>query len=437
MKNNYFLKFDYLLILVVSILITAGIMFIYSSGINPEGRLIETEYKKQILWAAIGFIFMIFLTLYDYRKIEKKSPYLFAALIIILIYTLLFGKYVNGAKSWIGIGTFGIQPSEFGKIIYILFYSYYLCHSENTKPLKRFIIALAILSIPVSLILLQPDLGSAVVYIPIFLIMSFIADIPLKYLLYIVSLGALSIIFTILPIWNSEISTKQYPAILILDNKNLRLFLIIVITLLSAIGLIIHKYFHSPKYIKTISLIMTILALSLCASYALGKILKDYQIKRLIIFMNPEVDPQGAGWNIIQSKIAIGSGGLVGQGYLQGTQSHYRFLPEQSTDFIFSILSEETGFIGSIIIFALYLIMLIRILLITKSTTNKYGTNISAGIFALFAYHFLINVGMVIGIMPITGIPLLFLSYGGSSLITATSAIGLVMGINSKKLKFR
>lgn len=429
MKKNILSMFDYLLLFIVLFLVTIGIFCIYSSGINAEGFLVTNEYQKQIVWAIIGFTLMILVAIYDYKKLEKKSIYLFILLIFLLSYTLLFGKYVNGARSWIGIGNVGIQVSEFGKIIFILFFAAFLDKTIEMSKLKRYSLAILILSIPMGLILLQPDFGTAMVYIPIFLVMCFMSNIPIKYLFYSILLGALSIMFTILPIWNSEISSKSFSAILILNNEQMRLFLIILLLLISIIGLIVHRFFKCPKYIKVISIVLSIISLSLCASYVLGKVLKDYQIKRLIIFMNPEIDPQGAGWNIIQSQIAIGSGGLLGQGYLQGTQSHYRFLPEQSTDFIFSIFSEEFGFIGCIIIFILYLIIILRICYVIKKCKNKFGIYICSGILALFCYHFFINVGMVIGVMPITGIPLLFLSYGGSSLVTAICCIGVVMSV--------
>ena len=152
--------------------------------------------------------------------------------------------------------------------------------------------------------------------------------------------------------------------------------------------------------------------------------------------MDPSVDPLGSGWNIIQSKIAIGAGGAFGRSFLHGTQSHYRFLPQQSTDFIFSILSEEMGFAGGAVVFVLYMIIMWRTIVIIKNTSNKFGMYIASGILGIFVIHFFINVGMVMGIMPITGIPLLFLSYGGSSLLTAMSCIGLLMSINSRKFDF-
>ena len=300
-------------------------------------------------------------------------------------------------------------------------------------PLKRFFMACVILVLPMGLILIQPDLGTASVYLPIFLIMCFIAGIKIKYLLYITSLGILTIFFAILPVWNSAIRVTPLAGISILTDIKLRGILISAILILAIFGFIFRRYFHGPKWLSTVSYILSILALSMIFSLVLGKVLKDYQIMRLIIFMNPDVDPQGAGWNIIQSKIAIGAGGVFGQGFLRGTQSHLRFLPQQSTDFIFSILSEEFGFAGGCLVFGGYLIILLKILYIVKKCSNRFGMYICSGIFAMFSFHFLINVGMVMGMMPITGIPLLFLSYGGSSLLTSMSCIGLVMNVNYRK----
>jgi rod shape determining protein RodA len=165
------------------------------------------------------------------------------------------------------------------------------------------------------------------------------------------------------------------------------------------------------------------------------KVLAEYQMMRLIVFLDPNIDPRGAGWNIIQSITAIGSGGLEGRGYLQGTQSHYRFLPQQSTDFIFSIFSEEWGFIGGILVFALFLITTLRMVRIMKLTPDHFGIYIIAGLSGIYIFHFLINVGMTMGIMPITGIPLLFMSYGGSALVSAMAGIGLVQSIYVRRFE--
>lgn len=435
MKNKFFSKFDYGLIIIVLALISFGVMFIYSSSINSTGVSVSNEYIKQIIWASVGFVLMILVTLYDYKKIQNIALYLYAFFIGLLIYTRLFGRYVNGAYSWIGIGDFGIQPSEFGKIFFIVYLSSFLKNSENMKPSRRFALAVLIFLLPVGLILIQPDLGTASVYIPIFVLMCFFARIPLTYLGFALIFGTLTITFGVLPVWNAEIANKPIAAITILTNTKLMLLLIAATSFISALGFIIRKYFHGPKYTFWISYIFTAVTLALIFSMGVGKVLKDYQIKRLIIFMNPNKDPLGAGWNIIQSKVAIGSGGLIGQGYLQGTQSHYRFLPEQSTDFIFSIFSEEFGFIGGIIVFSLYLLILIKTLIIILRCSDDYGTYIAVGIFAMFSFHFFINVGMVMGMMPITGIPLTFMSYGGSSLLTAMISVGLLMNIGYKRPK--
>jgi len=436
-KNKFFAMFDYFLILVVLTLVTLGILFIYSSSVNSEGISVTNEHIKQIIWASIGLFFMIILTVYDFRKLESISKYLYIGLIALLIYTIFFGRLVNGAKSWIGIGDFGIQPSEFGKVFFILFLAHYLNDSKNELPIKRFIKSILILCVPMGLILIQPDLGTASVYLPIFIVMCFIAGVPSKYLIILISFGLSTILFAVLPVWNTEIAEKPLVIISILTNFKLRAILIFATFIIALIGIIIRRYFHGPNYINWLTAAFFIISLSLIFSLILAKVLKDYQIKRLIIFMNPNVDPRGAGWNIIQSKIAIGAGGIFGKGYLRGTQSHYRFLPQQSTDFIFSILSEEFGFLGCCLVFLLFLFIFIRTIIIIRNSTSTYGAYIASGILGMFAFHFFVNVGMVMGMMPITGIPLSFLSYGGSSLLTSMSCIGLLMSINYRRKEIR
>ncbi len=434
MKNRILSRFDYFLILIVLTLVTTGILFIYSSSINSEGISVTNEYIKQIIWASAGIVCMVTATLYDYRKLESASLWLYLGLILLLVYTRIFGRYVNGAKSWIGIGEFGIQPSEFGKIFFILFLARYLDRSQNSdSQLRRFIAATAILLVPMGLILVQPDLGTASVYIPVFLLMCFIAGIPLRYIMYILLMGIMTIVFAIAPVWNTEIAKTPHAAISILTDMRLRMILVGASAAISLIGFAVRRYFRGAGYWFWLTYIMSIITVSLVMSVVLGKVLKYYQIKRLIVFMDPQTDPLGSGWNIIQSKIAIGAGGIFGRGYLNGTQSHYRFLPQQSTDFIFSILSEELGFAGGCMVFLLYFLIFMRILRIMKKTPNIYGLYILAGILAMFSFHFFINVGMVMGMMPITGIPLLFLSYGGSSLLSAMTCVGLIMSISSRR----
>ncbi|MCD1654596.1 rod shape-determining protein RodA [Treponema zuelzerae] len=434
MNVKGFTYFDYILFLAVILLTTIGISFIYSSGINSDGALVSNEFIKQILWASIGIVLMLVVAMLDYRRYADRTFLLFAVFLSILVYTRIFGRYVNGAKSWIGIGELGIQPSEFSKIIYILYLAYFLDRSSgDPAKLSRFIKSGLIMGIPMLLILSQPDLGTASVYIPIFIAMAFMAGIPLRFIGMVLIGGSLSLLFTLMPLWQDAIVQKPMPAIRILTEMRftlIALFSLGVITVLAMMGRLIFK----TRYYYWIAYFTGLVAVSLAASLGASRVLKPYQLMRLIVFLDPNVDPLGSGWNIIQSITAIGSGGPFGMGYLQGTQSHYRFLPQQSTDFIFSILSEEWGFLGGLVVFILYGTILARSLIIIKKTENNFGALVATGIAAMYFFHFMVNIGMVMGMMPITGIPLLFVSYGGSSLWTAMTASGLLMSINMRRL---
>ena len=436
MRLKIFTSLDYLLLLCILFLTGIGIAFIYSSGFNSDGINVSNEYIKQIIWLGVGLVLLVLVALFDYRRLNKYSFHFFAFMLAVLIYTRFFGRLVNGARSWIGIGDFGIQPSELTKISFILFLAKYLENSMNEEPRKRFIHSLCIMGFPVGIILLQPDLGTASVFIPIFLFMCFMANIPVRYLMIVFLTGMFTITFTVLPVWETEILHESVPAIHILTNLKLRMLVSVAFLGITTIG-VLGNLFFKKKYYYWITYFFGILSTSLFASVGAGKVLKPYQIARLIVFIDPYSDPKGSGWNIIQSQTAIGAGGLLGRGFLQGSQSHLRFLPQQSTYFIFSIFSEEVGFVGGIFMYAAFLCILLRILYVIKQTTNNYSCYIASGILGMFFFHFIVNVGMVMGIMPITGIPLPFMSYGGSALITNMIALGLIMSINSRRLDFK
>ncbi|MGN0728251.1 rod shape-determining protein RodA [Treponema sp.] len=436
MKVRFFSSIDYILLLCVLFLISVGIAFIYSSGINSNGILVSNEYIKQIVWFAIGLAVMIVMALLDYRRLERYSWHFFVFMSVVLVYTKLFGRYVNGARSWIGIGDLGIQPSELMKISFVLYLARYLDKSYAEKPIKRFAFAIYIMMVPMGLILLQPDLGTASVFVPIFLFMCFMADVPVRYLMIVFLTGLLTVVFAVLPIWETEILRKSVPIIHILSNTKLWLLVLFASMGICIIGILGNMFFRK-KYYYWITYFFGILSAALVGSWGCGKVLKSYQIARLIVFIDPNSDPKGAGWNIIQSKTAIGAGQLLGRGFMQGSQSHLRFLPQQSTDFIFSIFSEEMGFLGGIVLFLVFFTVLLRITYIIRQTNNSYSCYIASGILGMFFFHFIVNVGMVMGIMPITGIPLPFLSYGGSALLTNMLAIGLLMSISSRRLDFK
>ncbi len=435
MKLRIFERFDLLLLIPTIVLIIIGVVFIYSSRVDSSGVLVSDEYIKQIIFASTGLLLMVLFSLFDYRRFERSSKYVYYAMLAVLAYTLFFGREVNGARSWIGFGSAGIQPSELGKVVFILFFASMLQKTEQMSQLKRFLFLCVILGAPVGLIFLQPDVGTASVYIPIFIAMCFVAGVPVRYLVIIIATGLLTIIFTVLPDVEELILKRTIPILAVVRNLKIKLILIAAISsicLLSIIG----NIFFNKKYFFWIAYVSGIFALSLILSIPATKVLKTYQKMRLITFIDPEIDPLGAGWHIMNSKRAVGSGGIFGQGFLNGSLSHLRYLSQRSTDFIFSILSEEWGFFGGFTVFAMYLVILLRIGFIIKNTTSVYVYYIAAGMMVMFFYHFIVNVGMAMGMMPITGIPLLFLSYGGSHLWTSMISIGILMSINYRRLDF-
>jgi rod shape determining protein RodA len=435
MKLRNFLEIDLPLIFSAIILSVFGILFIYSSGVTSTGVLVSTEYIRQIIWAVAGLMIALVIAMVDYRRFYDLSIYLYFGTIALLVYTCFFGRLVNGARAWIGVGAFGIQPSEFAKITTIIFLARYLDGSKKSRNgFVRFALSCAIVFIPMGVILLQPDFGTSLVFIPILLAMTFIAGIPLRYILFLGACIVFTSLFMVLPLWQNNIMRQSLPSMNILNNMKFVMITILGLGIIAAIALFGFLR-YKKRYFFWIVYFTTIVILSLGISFVSHKVLKDYQIMRLIVFLDPNVDPRGSGWNIIQSITAIGSGGFLGRGYLQGTQSHYRFLPQQSTDFIFSIFSEEWGFLGGLLVFTLFLIICLRLVRIMKVTLDPFGAYIASGLSAMYIFHFLINVGMTMGIMPITGIPLLFMSYGGSALTSAMTGIGLALSVYIRRFQ--
>ncbi|MDR2343992.1 MAG: rod shape-determining protein RodA [Spirochaetaceae bacterium] len=436
MKIHDFLEVDYALLLSAVLLTVFGILFIYSSSVTTFGVSVSSEYLRQISWSVSGLVITLVIAMLNYRRIYYVSVYMYLGALALLVYTCLFGRVVNGARAWLGIGPFGIQPSEFAKLTTIIFLARFLDSTKNSRSdVWRFVISCVIAFVPMLIILMQPDFGTSLVFIAILLVMMFISGVAVRYIVFFLVTISLSGLLLVLPLWQTHIIGKSIPFLLMLSNKT---FITITAGTLSIVFFIsLFGYIHNKKiFFYWISYCALIIVLSLCLSYAGQKVLKPYQIMRLIVFLDPDIDPRGSGWNIIQSVTAIGSGGILGKGYLQGTQSHYRFLPQQSTDFIFSIYSEEWGFLGGIMVFLLFLLIIMRLVKIMKTTSDTFGCYISAGLAGMYIFHFLINVGMAMGIMPITGIPLLFMSYGGSALITAMTGIGLALSIHIRRFQY-
>jgi rod shape determining protein RodA len=436
LKITDFLEIDYALLFSAILLTVFGVLFIYSSSVTTFGVSVSNEYMRQIFFGVSGVVAALVIAMLNYRRIYYVSSYFYFGTLALILYTCLFGRVVNGARAWLGIGSFGIQPSEFAKLTTIIFLARFLDSTKNSRnDAWRFVVSCMIVFAPMALILLQPDFGTSLVFIAILFVMLFISGIAFRYIAFLLVTIGLAAILMALPLWQTHIIGKGIPLLRILSNKT---FVIITAGAFFAVFFMsIFGYMHDKKvYFYWIGYCALIAALALCVSFAGQKVLKPYQIMRLIVFLDPDIDPRGSGWNIIQSITAIGSGGILGKGYLQGTQSHYRFLPQQSTDFIFSIYSEEWGFVGGMMVFLFFLMIIMRLVKIMKTTSDPFGCYIVAGLAGMYIFHFLVNVGMTMGIMPITGIPLLFMSYGGSALITAMTGIGLSLSIHIRRFQY-
>lgn len=436
MKFKNLLAIDFLLLFAALILTIFGILFIYSSGVDSAGLVVSEEYIRQIIFGALGLIAALAVSLANYRRVYHLSLYFYIATLVLILYTLIGGREIHGARAWIGVGSFGIQPSEFAKITTILFLAWYLDFSRREiNGLKRFIISLIIVFVPMLMILAQPDFGTSLVFIPILLVMTFVAGVHVRYIIFIISLIGGSGLLFLIPYWQKQVLKLSIPALALLGD--IRFIAAVSIFFAIIFSIAFFGYWrYNKRYFYWIDYASLLAVLSLFVSWSMGKVLKEYQINRLVVFIDPYIDPRGSGWHIIQSITAVGSGGTLGKGYMQGTQSHYRFLPTQSTDFIFSIFSEEWGFLGGALLFILFLTICLRLLKIMKITADPFGCYIAAGLAAMYSFHFLVNVGMAMGIMPITGIPLLFMSYGGSALLSAMSGIGIALSIYVRRFQF-
>jgi rod shape determining protein RodA len=426
---------DLILPAAVLVLVAIGILFIYSAGLDTGSARNSGAWIRQLVWAVTGLALMLFLAFFSLTTLRTYALAIYAANLLLIIVTLLFGREVNGARAWLGIGELGVQPSEFMKISTILFLAVYFTGIGNgIRELARFLLGLVIIIVPMGLIMLQPDLGTALVFIPIFIGMAFIAGAEARHLAFLLAAGFTAVLLAAVPVVLAAM--QRGGAVLGLLGD--RAFLAYVLAAAAAVtGLAVlgwrwtkRRYFYWIAW--TASVVMTASLGSLVAR----AVLRDYQIMRLAIFVDPQLDPKGAGWNILQSVTAIGSGGLFGKGWLQGTQSQLQYLPQQSTDFIFSILAEEWGFMGGIFVLGLFLVIGLRGLSVVWGSREDYSLLTGSGILVMLFFHVLVNIGMAMGIMPITGIPLMLLSYGGSALWTALAGAGILMNINRRRHRY-
>ena len=352
-----------------------------------------TEPGKQLFWIGTSFVWIFLILVLDGKFYTTFSYLIYALMLLLLVGVLFVGKEIGGAKSWYAIGTFSMQPSEFAKIGTLLAISKYLSTLNiNLETLGTKITALALIVVPVLLIMLQPDAGSAIVYLSLFLVL-FREGISS---IYIVIVGMAITLFVI---------TLKY---------DIQTISIIVSSLSILYAFLLKK---NRKSIKN-AILGFILAMGFVHSvgHIYTDVLRPHQKNRIDLILGKIDDIHGAGYNLHQSKIAIGSGGFAGKGFLDGTQTKFNFVPEQSTDFIFCTIGEEWGFIGSFVTMSLFLLLLIRLIYLAERQKSTFSRVFGYGVASIFYCHFFINIGMTIGIVPVIGIPLPFFSYGGSSL---------------------
>jgi rod shape determining protein RodA len=351
---QFWRDFDWLLLLVALLLSAIGLVEIYSATLNMASA---SFFERQLIWVAVGVVVLFVIASLDYHVLSEHIPLIYGGTVLLLAGLLLFGRTVSGAQSWVGIGTLGIQPSEVAKLVAIIALARYFSGiQQKYLAWRQIFTAVAICGLPVLLVALQPDLGTALTFVPILAFGLFVRGVRPS----AIAAGAGSFLLTLIPAWS---------------------------------------------------------------------MLENYQKDRILMFIQPETDPLGRGYQVIQSKIAIGAGGFWGTGLFEGSQNQLGFLPTRHTDFIFSVVAEELGFVGVMVTLALLMALIMRALAAAMKPRDTLGTFIVVGVVGMFVFHILVNVGMVIGFMPITGIPLPFLSYGGSSVLTAFAALGLVVSV--------
>ncbi len=463
-------KIDWSLLILYFILIILGWISIYAAVYNEERQYIfdlSQRYGKQLIWTLFALIIGFTILTIDSKAYPMFSYLLYILVLLSLISVLIFGKEVNSSRSWFEIGDFRLQPAEFAKFATALALSSFMSRQDfNLMNFKNLTIASAIILTPAFLILLQPDTGSALVYLA-FVFVLYREGLPG----YVLVVGVIFIILFILTMmlqnWavmliitmssvlffhfhQHKIRETIYLLIIIISSFvlifgldfflkfNLGLNIVIIISLsISVLASIVYAF---RKRLYTIFPMIAILLSSVLFMYSVEyifyNILGDHQQTRIKILLGLVEDLQGAGYNVHQSKIAIGSGGFIGKGFLQGTQTKYNFVPEQDTDFIFCTIGEEWGFFGTLTVIILYLILLIRIVQLSERQKSLFSRIYGYSVASVLFFHVAVNIGMTIGLLPVIGIPLPFFSYGGSSLWSFTILLFIFIKLDVSREEF-
>ena len=423
--------FDFRILLAIIFLMIAGGVAVYSSTYSAEASRMSWFFLKYLFFSFTGLVIMCITMFINYTKLAEHRMSLYIPMIALLILVLIpnVGTTINGSSSWL----FGIQPSEFGKLIMIIFLAGYLDKiGDKIKEEKYFALAGLFIVIPIALVLMQPDLGTVLVYCFIVFVMLFVGGVPIRYILALMSIGIIGLsipMFLEYKRMSDDINNVLFNFL----SQRIYIGYLAGVLLFIAVLLLTINFYMSNKYIESISFMFFVLFLSMCAALVFDIGLKNYQKERLLVFMNPQLTRLSSGYNIIQSLIAVGSGGLLGEGFLNGSQSQLNFIPQQVNDFIFSNICEEWGFVGSALVIIAYAVIFVRGITVAYLAKDRLGALIVVGVIAMFLCHVIINIGMVVGMMPITGLTLPFVSSGGSSILTFSMSIGLIFNVEARR----
>ncbi len=469
-RNNVFANLDWVSILLWMVMIGFGWMNIYSANIMEADSGVfdlSQRFGKQLLWISASLLLAMLMLVLDAKFYFYFSYLLYLVLLGVLLGVLVFGKEIHGAKSWFVIGGFQLQPSEFAKMITALALANLLTsYNYNIKKFWHLVKAFAIIAAPPMLILLQPDLGSVLVY-SAFILVLFREGFSTNIMMMLAALGLLFFTTllldkTLILLFLVIISLIIYMVVARSFKKGVvngllvavvfgvlygtdyllktefSLFLMGLAALIPVALVITVKGFRLREYVqmKILAGLFISIAFTFSVNFAINNVLKPHQQHRIYVTLGIEDDPQGVGYNVNQSKIAIGSGGFSGKGYLKGTQTKLHFVPEQSTDFIFCTVGEEWGFLGTTFVILLYVGFLLRMIFLAERQRSSFSRIFGYGFISVMLLHFIINIGMTIGLLPVIGIPLPFFSYGGSSLWTFTMFLFIFLRLDASRLEF-
>jgi len=410
-QSSIFQNIDWLTVGIYLLLVLFGWVNIYSAVYNEDHKSIldiSQSYGRQMIWIVTSLVLAIIILVIDGKFYETFAWPIFLFVIVLLVAVLVLGREVSGSKSWFEIGAFRLQPAEFAKFATCLVMARFLSTVNiNMREFRTKLMAGVILLIPITLILLQNDTGSALVF------GSFI------FVLYREGLSQNVLII-------GFFAALLFVLALMIEKSTI----LMVIGAIVIAGILIMR--KTKKNIITMSLIfLAAAALVLSVDYFFNEVLEPHQRQRINVLLGKETDLKGAGYNVNQSLIAIGSGGMTGKGFLNGTQTKFDFVPEQSTDFIFCTIGEEWGFAGSFVVLALFTTLLYRIIFIAERQKSQFTRIYAYGVASILFMHLMINIGMTIGLLPVIGIPLPFMSYGGSSLWSFTILLFILVRLDS------